>query len=123
MLAYIKDGDDIRMVQGCGGLSLEFKSTQTVGLTRTIRWQDFDGDLTFHRQVAGAIYLAHSARSEERDYLIGTQPGSRCKGHMFTGLYRRDMCSSGWPEDFHLQVTEHAQHTTKPLARRTLPRG
>src|SRR6266581_9471477 len=27
---------------------------------------------------------------------------------------------SGRPEDFHLQVTEHAQHTTKPLARRTL---
>src|SRR5215467_8961145 len=30
---------------------------------------------------------------------------------------------SGWPEDFHLLVTEHAQHTTKPLARRTLPRA
>src|SRR5439155_4529668 len=29
---------------------------------------------------------------------------------------------SGRPEDFHLQVTEHAHHTTKPLARRTLPR-
>src|SRR5208337_3905387 len=29
---------------------------------------------------------------------------------------------SGWPEDFHLQTAEHAQHTTKPLARRTLPR-
>ena len=27
---------------------------------------------------------------------------------------------SGWPEDFHLQAAEHAQHTTKPLARRTL---
>src|SRR5215472_17185002 len=27
---------------------------------------------------------------------------------------------SGRPEDFHLPVTEHAQHTTKPLARRTL---
>ena len=26
---------------------------------------------------------------------------------------------SGWVEDFHLQATEHAQHTTKPLARRT----
>jgi hypothetical protein len=25
-------------------------------------------------------------------------------------------------EDFHLQAVEHAQHTTKPLARRTLPR-
>src|SRR3954447_24070616 len=25
---------------------------------------------------------------------------------------------SGWPEDFHLQTAEHAQHTTKPLARR-----
>src|SRR5260370_42197273 len=24
---------------------------------------------------------------------------------------------SGWVEDFHLQATEHAQHTTKPLAR------
>src|SRR5208282_448326 len=24
---------------------------------------------------------------------------------------------SGWVEDFHLQVTEHAQHTTKPLSR------
>src|ERR1700731_511716 len=22
---------------------------------------------------------------------------------------------SGWAEDFHLQATEHAQHTTKPL--------
>jgi hypothetical protein len=30
---------------------------------------------------------------------------------------------SGWPEDFHLQTAEHAQHTTKPLARRTLARG
>src|SRR4029077_15121438 len=30
---------------------------------------------------------------------------------------------SGRPEDFHLLVTEHAQHTTKPLARRTLPCG
>src|SRR5215813_12872987 len=29
---------------------------------------------------------------------------------------------SGRPEDFHLLVTEHAQHTTKPLSRRTLPR-
>src|SRR5262245_5981853 len=27
---------------------------------------------------------------------------------------------SGWPEDFHLQTAEHARHTTKPLARRTL---
>src|SRR5262249_44549256 len=27
---------------------------------------------------------------------------------------------SGWPEDSHLQAAEHAQHTTKPLARRTL---
>jgi len=92
VLAQMKDGDDIRMVQSCCGLSLEFKSTQTVGLMRTICSQDFDGDLTFQRQVAGAIYLAHPACSEERDYLIGTQPGSRCKGHMFTGLYRRDMC-------------------------------
>src|ERR1039457_1660068 len=25
---------------------------------------------------------------------------------------------SGWPEDLHLQTAEHAQHTTKPLARR-----
>ena len=27
---------------------------------------------------------------------------------------------SGWPEDLHLQAAAHAQHTTKPLARRTL---
>src|SRR5215468_65617 len=27
---------------------------------------------------------------------------------------------SGWPEDLHLQTAEHAQHTTKPLARQTL---
>ncbi len=27
---------------------------------------------------------------------------------------------SGWPEDFHLQAAEHAQHTTKPPVRRTL---
>src|SRR6202035_1417 len=28
---------------------------------------------------------------------------------------------SGWVEDFHLQATEHAQHTTKPLARYAPP--
>src|ERR1700674_2141070 len=27
---------------------------------------------------------------------------------------------SGWIEDLHLLAAEHAQHTTKPLARRTL---
>src|SRR5437879_12281244 len=27
---------------------------------------------------------------------------------------------SGRPEDFHLQVTEHAQHTTKPLCGRRI---
>src|SRR5262245_46903744 len=30
---------------------------------------------------------------------------------------------SGWPEDLHLQAAEHAQHTTKPLPRRTLRVG
>jgi hypothetical protein len=30
---------------------------------------------------------------------------------------------SGWSEDFHLQTAEHARHTTKPLARRTLRVG
>src|SRR5438132_2293688 len=29
---------------------------------------------------------------------------------------------SGWAEDFHLQATEHAQHTTKPQALKKLPR-
>ena len=39
--------------------------------------------------------------------------GSRC-------IITRPSPPSGWPEDFHLQAAEHAQHTTKPLARRTL---
>ena len=78
------------MVQGCGGSSLELKSTQTVGLTRITCWQDFDGDFTLQRQIAGTIHLAHSARSEERDDLIGIEPGSCCQWHMFTRLYRRD---------------------------------
>src|ERR1700693_4425229 len=30
---------------------------------------------------------------------------------------------SGWVEDFHLQVTEHAQHTTKSLRDSPLKRG
>ena len=30
---------------------------------------------------------------------------------------------SGWSEDFHLQTAEHARHTTKLLARRTLRVG
>src|SRR6266699_1233259 len=38
-------------------------------------------------------------------------------------IITRPLPPSGRPEDFHLQVTEHAQHTTKPLARWTLPRG
>src|SRR5579864_4127030 len=38
-------------------------------------------------------------------------------------IITRPYLHSGRPEDFHLQAVEHAQHTTKPLARRTLPRG
>src|SRR6266567_8502415 len=37
-------------------------------------------------------------------------------------IITRPLPPSGRPEDFHLQVTEHAQHTTKSLARRTLSR-
>src|ERR1700680_3664703 len=32
-------------------------------------------------------------------------------------IISRPSSPSDWPEDFHLQATEHAQHTTKPLAR------
>jgi hypothetical protein len=50
------------MVQGCG-LSLEFESAQTVGLTRPVCRKDFDGDLTFQRQIAGTIPLTPSRPS------------------------------------------------------------
>src|SRR6266700_2390558 len=33
-------------------------------------------------------------------------------------IITRPLPPSGRPEDFHLQVTEHAQHTTKPLCGR-----
>jgi hypothetical protein len=38
-------------------------------------------------------------------------------------IITRPLPPSGRPEDFHLQAVEHAPHTTKPLARRTLPRA
>jgi len=79
VLADVKNGDDIRMVQGCRRLRLAFESTQAFRLTRTIGGQNFDRHLAFQRQIAGTIHLAHPASSEERYDFIGIQSRSRCK--------------------------------------------
>jgi len=47
------------------------------------RQQYFDGDFAVQASVPSAIYRAHAALAQRRDYVIRPQPGTRLETHWF----------------------------------------
>ena len=44
-------------------------------------WQDLDGDVALQPGVASPIHLAHSARTQQVEYLIRAESGARAQWH------------------------------------------
>src|SRR5207245_981199 len=61
--------------------SLLLEALQAPGVRGKLHRQDLDRDLAAEPGVAGAIDLAHSARTERSEDLVMAQPGSDGKCH------------------------------------------
>ena len=68
--------DDVRVVERRDGLGLALEARQAVGMGGHVLGQHLDRDLAAEPRVARAIDLAHPARAERRDDLVGAEPGA-----------------------------------------------
>ena len=69
------------MVEGRSRLRFLLKSPQLVRITRDKGRQDLDRDFPPQRRVAGAIDLAHSARTQQAENFIAIQLRARGQSH------------------------------------------
>ena len=115
---------DVRMIQGCEDFRFTPESGQPLGIAGERCRQDLDGDFAFEVRVARAIHLAHAARAEQGDDLVGAdaRAGGRVpsllRGHealQFLGpvLNQVDLRWRGVAS-----ISRVAAHDNEPSARR-----
>jgi hypothetical protein len=82
---------DMRMVQRSQHVRFAFESGQARRIARELRRQDFDSHFPAELGIAGAINLAHAARTERTDYLVMLQTRPRGQGHIgcYCSVHRR----------------------------------
>ncbi len=82
------DGGDVGMVQRGQDLGLAFESGQVSGVVGESVREGLDGHGAVEAGVAGAVDLAHSARPQGVQDLVGAEAGSGFEGHGFRVLLR-----------------------------------
>src|SRR5262245_15078979 len=70
------------MVQGRGGPGLLLEASSSLRIRRDARGQRLQGDVPAEAGVAGPVDLAHPARSERGDDLIGSDPRAGIERHV-----------------------------------------
>ena len=65
-------------------LRLALEAREALGVLRERGGQRLDRDVAPEPRVAGAIHLAHAARAERRDDLVGAEAGAGGQGHRGT---------------------------------------
>ena len=83
----IVDAEDVRMVQRGHGLGLALESGQRVAVLREVLGQHLHRHETIQPGVLGLKDLAHPARTERREDLVGTETGAGGKCHEVDGSY------------------------------------
>jgi hypothetical protein len=69
------------MVEGGGGSGFPDEATTPALVGQSLRGQDLDRHLAAEAQVAGAIDLAHSSRTERGDHLVRPEPSALEERH------------------------------------------
>src|SRR6516225_409425 len=87
VLTDAENRNNVGMTEGSRGLGFHLKTAQPLRVARPEFGQYFDRDVTLQRSIASPIDLAHSARAQGRNYLIGIDPRPDDQWHMFGGLY------------------------------------
>jgi hypothetical protein len=81
----IEDRKDVGVIQRGGCARFLFEPLQAIPIGAEAGRQDFDGDVAPEPGVPCAIHLAHAARTEWADNLIGTEASAERKGHRSWG--------------------------------------
>ena len=92
---------DVGVVQRGQHARLALETRQMLGLPREGSGDELDGDVSLEPRVAGPVHLAHSARAEEAQDLVGAEPGARGESHsFFTAARTRDSAHAGSSDSF-----------------------
>jgi hypothetical protein len=69
------------VVERAGGTSFLLEASNTLGVARCLAAHDLDRDVAPEAGIARAVDLAHTARAERGDDLVGTEPGPGSQRH------------------------------------------
>jgi hypothetical protein len=77
------DAANVRMTQRGQRLCFALEACDPLGIRNEQLGQDLDRDFAIELSVSGAIDLAHPARAEQSDDLVGAEVGARGESHRF----------------------------------------
>src|SRR5262249_38981847 len=104
---------DVGMIQRREHFCLALKPAHTICVSRELFGQDFDSDFAFQLEITCAIYLAHAAFAEQRNYFVGAELSANGQGHDFAKDYRT-MKVSG-------RITRYRRLKSRPPGKFTFP--
>ena len=86
------DGDDVRMIEGRGGVGFLDKPAAAILVADAIGRQYLDGHLTIQTRIASAIDLAHPSCADEREDLVRPECRARLESHVIGAIIRGEDC-------------------------------
>jgi hypothetical protein len=81
----VVDGEDVGVREGGDGLGLALEPPQGFGVGGDALGEDLERHDPVELAVSGAVHLAHAARAERGEDLVGTEAGSGCQRHPCIG--------------------------------------
>ena len=81
LMADVEERADVRMIQAGDGARFAIEALAQVRAIGQVRGQDFDRDGAVEPRVASFIDLAHAARADRGEDLVGAHRFSRKDGH------------------------------------------
>ena len=91
--ADVVNREDVRVRERGNRAGLALEPRERVGIAGKIRRDRLHRDVAAQARIAGAIHLAHPARAQQRDDLIGTERRARLDTHRATpSLQARAVC-------------------------------
>ena len=92
---HVVQHTNVRMIQAGDGFRFALEALLANGIAGKMCWENFDGNGALQPRVPRTIHLAHPARANRVQDLIGSQPNSVGQWHLDVILHRKKL---GIPE-------------------------
>lgn len=83
--ADVVDGEDVRVIEGAGGLRLDGEAAYAIVVSREVGTEDFDRHVAPETRITRTIHLAHASSPDGTDQLIRTQSTAWGQSHARVG--------------------------------------